>query len=1136
VSTKDKFIRACCALVLVAIDPQALRAQYEGSRAAAVLRGDDGTDDGLDLDIRSTPAVQNTTATIRGKGLAIGQSGNGPARERAQAFLNAHAAAFGIKDPGAGIARRAEVAVKREAPPEESGLELVHFQQLHNGIPVTGGELLVHLKGNRVVSVQSEVLVNTDVATTPKISANEALKRAEMVVRRIDSKARKPEYSEPRLELMNRGILQDGDYPTLLTWFVEVNTERLREFVWIDANTGGVVLKFNQRPSALNRKIYSADSTDTLPGRLIRSEGGAATGDPDADLAYLYAGDTYNYYLTQHGRDSFDGAGAALIQTVHYCDAGFCPMQNAFWNGKQMVYGDGFAKGDDVVGHELTHAVVEHTANLFYYMQSGALNESYADIFGETIDLTNGRGNDSTAVRWKMGEDLAIGAIRDMMNPWTYGNPGKVSDWQWQTDQNSDAGGVHTNSGVPNLAFALMVDGGAFNGRTVTAIGLQAAAKIQYRALTRYLTSGANFLDNYKALLQACQDLVGTSGITATTCAQAKAAAEAVEMHLPIPFNAPVPALCPTGQTVTTLFSDDFDGTVTGNWSKRILRGTGSWVVPDTGWSKSGTHMAWGEDFETFNDAALEMAKSFTLPSKARLQFNHGYAFETDFGAAYDGGVIEVSEDGGATWRDVGNLIVAGDKYDPNAPIYASSGNSLAGRLAFVGSSYGYTASQLDLTSLAGKSVRFRFRVGTDELVGNTGWVVDDVRLYSCSAGLTISGKVTKAGVSLAGVTVSLTGTATGTKTTDANGAFSFPNLPAGGNYVVTPSLANNAFTPANLTYNNLQANQTAANFTAIPAFTISGKVTKAGVALAGVTINLTGTRTGTKTTDANGAFSFPNLPSGGNYVVTPSLANNAFTPANYTYNNLQANQTAANFAAVPAFMISGKVTKAGVALAGVTMRLTGTRTGTKTTDANGAFSFPNLPSGGNYVVTPSLANYAFTPASLAYNNLQTNQTAASFAAVPAFTISGRVTKAGVALAGVTISLTGTRTGTKTTDANGAFSFPNLPAGGNYTVKPSLANHNFTPPSIAYSNLRANQTAANFTAAATSTISRQLSPEGVEPSGPMLRAPDRPGGAQILHVLSASLFADVPMHVEHSGTSSVAKLPTRQAEALNRVL
>ena len=133
--------------------------------------------------------------------------------------------------------------------------------------------------------------------------------------------------------------------------------------------------------------------------------------------------------------------------------------------------------------------------------------------------------------------------------------------------------------------------------------------------------------------------------------------------------------------------------------------------------------------------------KALTLPSKARLQFNHGYAFETDFGTAYDGGVIEVSENGGATWRDVGNLIVAGDKYDPNAPIYASSGNSLAGPACI-------RRQQLRLYGIATrpdvagwKSVRFRFRVGTDELVGNTGWVVDDVRLYSCSAGLTISGK-----------------------------------------------------------------------------------------------------------------------------------------------------------------------------------------------------------------------------------------------------------------------------------------------------------------------------------------------------------------------------------------------------------
>ncbi len=92
-----------------------------------------------------------------------------------------------------------------------------------------------------------------------------------------------------------------------------------------------------------------------------------------------------------------------------------CPYENAFWNGTQMVYGEGFASADDVVAHELTHAVTERTAGLYYYMQSGALNESFSDIFGETVDLWN--DGDPPADRWLMGEELPIGAIRDMGDP-----------------------------------------------------------------------------------------------------------------------------------------------------------------------------------------------------------------------------------------------------------------------------------------------------------------------------------------------------------------------------------------------------------------------------------------------------------------------------------------------------------------------------------------------------------------------------------------------------------------------------------------------------------------------------------------------------------------------------------------------
>ena len=118
-----------------------------------------------------------------------------------------------------------------------------------------------------------------------------------------------------------------------------------------------------------------------------------------------------------------------IISTVRLCPSPCeCPFANAFWNGTQMVYGEGFAAADDVDAHELTHAVTEYSANLYYYMQSGALNESFSDIFGETVDLTNGGGTDTPAVRWLMGEDVPFGAIRNMMNPTPFGDPGKMGD------------------------------------------------------------------------------------------------------------------------------------------------------------------------------------------------------------------------------------------------------------------------------------------------------------------------------------------------------------------------------------------------------------------------------------------------------------------------------------------------------------------------------------------------------------------------------------------------------------------------------------------------------------------------------------------------------------------------------------
>jgi Zn-dependent metalloprotease len=128
-----------------------------------------------------------------------------------------------------------------------------------------------------------------------------------------------------------------------------------------------------------------------------------------------YAGETYDFYATRFGRDSLDDDGLQLTSTVDYCDPTRpCPFENAFWDGSLMVYGDTYASADDVVGHELTHGVTDFSAHLFYYYQSGAINESLSDVMGEFIDQTTRARQRPAAREVAVGEDLPIGAIRNM--------------------------------------------------------------------------------------------------------------------------------------------------------------------------------------------------------------------------------------------------------------------------------------------------------------------------------------------------------------------------------------------------------------------------------------------------------------------------------------------------------------------------------------------------------------------------------------------------------------------------------------------------------------------------------------------------------------------------------------------------
>ena len=685
---------------------------------------------GSRLTVSRSPATGLVAFLRVAPGRGMRAPGGSDPEGRAIAFLEKFGAAFGVDPAGLSVAQ-----VRSR---DRAGMDHVRLRQVHAGVPVTGGEIVVHLRGERVVAVNGRALPDLDgLAVEPLVEPAEAVAEAERVLEK-HHRVTDARLSEPRLEILNRGLLEERGAPTRLAWFVEATGSGLRQFIWVDARRGNVLLSFNQLAHARFRSVYDAGSTWELPGILVREEGQPATGDPDTDAAYDYVGDTYDYFLTRHGRDSYDGAGAPLISTVNFCPyypPAFCPYENAFWDGEQMVYGQGFSRADDVTGHELTHAVTDWSARLFYYMQSGALNESFSDIFGEVVDLTNGAGNDDPAVRWQLGEDLPIGAIRNMMNPKAYGDPGKVSDPELKCqDPRSDGGGVHSNSGIPNHAFALMADGGAYNGKSVAGIGLAKAASIQYRVLTEYLVSASGFVDAYHALQQACTDLVGIDGITSADCDQVENALDAVEMGEPWPCTTAVPPLCPAGQAPVDVFADDLEDPASGAWRGRVSSGINHW---DDGagpywqaFASSGVLSFWGFNFPFVGDSSVETTDGVALPSGARLQFNHSYGFESFGELTFDGGVIEYSTDGGSSWTDAGALVVAGAGY--SGTIVSGFNNPLAGRPAFVGASWGYTASQLDLTGLAGTSTRFRFRMGTDDIVSDIGWFVDDVRVYTC--------------------------------------------------------------------------------------------------------------------------------------------------------------------------------------------------------------------------------------------------------------------------------------------------------------------------------------------------------------------------------------------------------------------
>ncbi|HID22916.1 MAG TPA: hypothetical protein EYP14_11025, partial [Planctomycetaceae bacterium] len=347
----------------------------------------------------------------------------------ARTFLADYGEIFGIGD------QAGELAVVRSRT-ASGGRSFVRFQQVYDGIPVMGGELVVQVDAaGGIISVNGEIVPSPLVYTEPSVSAEEASEVArEAVAKWYGLYPDKLTVSAPVLSIYNPAVMGWGADSNFLVWRTNAYTGvagAVDELVCVDAQRGTVALHFSRIEEAKNRKIYDNNGNPNagLPGTgPVRIEGQGATGIADVDNAYDYAGDAYDFYKNTHNRDGLDEAGMTIIETVRFCYPAPepCPYQNAFWSTQyqQMVFGSGYASAEDVVGHELTHAVTSNESKLFYYMQSGAINESFSDIWGEFIELTYNAG--PAADRWKLGEDLPAGALRDMKNPPAMGDPDRM--------------------------------------------------------------------------------------------------------------------------------------------------------------------------------------------------------------------------------------------------------------------------------------------------------------------------------------------------------------------------------------------------------------------------------------------------------------------------------------------------------------------------------------------------------------------------------------------------------------------------------------------------------------------------------------------------------------------------------------
>ena len=677
----------------------------------------------------------------------------GDMRATGRRFIDQYGALFGVAD-----SRTELTELRTFAGPVGTG-GAVRYQQTFRGVPVMAGEVAVQVDAaGAVVSADGEASAGLDLDTSAMVPAQQAAQSGVTLTARADNADPSTlSVSAPELWIFDPTLMGvDDPLGARLVWRMDVRTPigDVDRLVLIDAATGAVAFHFSQREDGLNRSVCDNNNNrnlgETCSSPVLTETTGSSIV-PDVNDAFALSGVTYNFYMTNFGRDSLDGAGMALKSTVRFCPpdgpSGSGCYENAFWNGEQMVYGQFYASADDVVGHELTHGLTQFESGLFYYADSGAINESMSDVMGELIDLDNATPTigDLPLQRWLLGEDLPIGAIRNMKNPPAFNDPDKMTSPLFH-GQLSDNRGVHQNSGVNNKAAYLIADGDVFNGQTITGIGLPKTAWVYYIAETNLLTPGSDYGDLANILPQACTNLIGAAITTAADCQQVSKAVLATEMaqHPTVAGAFKPAAQCVTGVPGVVQFSDNMES-ANGNWVSSTEGGPAGWK-----WDYTTDSAQSGSQSIAVPDAPAPRGIA-TLTGQAATPIGYGTTFlrfdhsfytdsDTDTNTIFDGGLVEYSKDNGSTWTDISTLPGTVNGYDDtlDGTPYGTPPlpNSLAGSGAFGGISPNYETTRVDLSPLAGQTVRLRFRFSTDNFadLDFPGWFIDDVSIYTCTS------------------------------------------------------------------------------------------------------------------------------------------------------------------------------------------------------------------------------------------------------------------------------------------------------------------------------------------------------------------------------------------------------------------